>query len=884
MGVTWKLALNYLRNNKKRAFIIGICILISTILITAVLLLISSYKEYIITQARNEGNWEVGFRNITYEEACIIEKHNNVKEISVMHNLGTYKNINNTDAYYISPSILGCDENTMKNLVKNNLYYGRMPENSNEVIINLNNNFDKVGDTLVQTLENGENKEYTVVGIMYSYNNFFESNQVITLLDREVLKPDDKVNITVLSYNINEIYSDYYDIYYQLGSYRNEYGSTLNDMVQYNKTLLEYENVLDYTSDFQKNIYTVEGIFIGIIVICSMIFIYSIINISVIERKKYFGILKSIGATTKQMRRSIRVELLIILLITIPLGIVIGICLDFLLITIINNILPEIATSYSSILRAFQSNEEFRLAIPVSTIFISIFIVVLTVYISSIIPIRKVSWLQAISLIKQNKEKVRVKKKVSKKTKNIKNVEFTLATKNIERYKSRYFAIIMSLIISIVLIIASNYYIINIASNTDLTDYNYSIIIQYDSGKHENLVEKIIDDIQEANIAEKVISNSRRRYAVLVNTNNISDEEKDFSRKLYGEDNSFLAHYDYIFISDEYDYSDPSDIYCIWMNFLMLNEDAYNQYLHEIGVDGLEGNECILVDFIHEKTKYYNGIRLTNYNEGDEITIRNGMPGYSNAERLQEDNAKLTIKKITDRIPQNLSYVENGPLIVGTEETIKEIEKQLYGEYKIEYPNEIKYGYISLKVNNINTTNEFIGFLKEKYDLNDYDYIDINNDDNDNSIQGNEEVSQESIDNANLLRNIFIYSFIGIITLIGIFNMYNAINTNLEIRKREVVSLITIGMEEKQVNKMLLIENMVCGILALVPGIAIGLLASYIVYLICIDYTWYRLEIPWISIAISVIGIIIVTAISTIYLKKKIFADNLIEVLKQEEI
>ena len=31
MGVTWKLALNYLKNNKKRALIIGICILISTI-------------------------------------------------------------------------------------------------------------------------------------------------------------------------------------------------------------------------------------------------------------------------------------------------------------------------------------------------------------------------------------------------------------------------------------------------------------------------------------------------------------------------------------------------------------------------------------------------------------------------------------------------------------------------------------------------------------------------------------------------------------------------------------------------------------------------------------------------------------------------------------
>ena len=145
------------------------------------------------------------------------------------------------------------------------------------------------------------------------------------------------------------------------------------------------------------------------------------------------------------------------------------------------------------------------------------------------IPIRKVSWLQAISLIKQNKEKVKIKK-VRKKTKSIKNVEFTLAIKNIERYKTRYFAIIMSLIISIVLIIVSNYYIVNIASEDSLTDYNYTIGLQYEANKHENLTEQIIDDIQEANIAEKVVSNSRGQYAMLVNVNNISDVEKEFSK------------------------------------------------------------------------------------------------------------------------------------------------------------------------------------------------------------------------------------------------------------------------------------------------------------------------------------------------------------------
>ena len=40
--------------------------------------------------------------------------------------------------------------------------------------------------------------------------------------------------------------------------------------------------------------------------------------------------------------------------------------------------------------------------------------------------------------------------------------------------------------------------------------------------------------------------------------------------------------------------------------------------------------------------------------------------------------------------------------------------------------------------------------------------------------------------------------------------MYNAINTSLETRKREIVRLITIGMEEKQINKMLFAENGIC--------------------------------------------------------------------------
>ena len=114
--------------------------------------------------------------------------------------------------------------------------------------------------------------------------------------------------------------------------------------------------------------------------------------------------------------------------------------------------------------------------------------------------------------------------------------------------------------------------------------------------------------------------------------------------------------------------------------------------------------------------------------------------------------------------------------------------------------------------------------------------------------------------------------------------MFNAINTTLDVRKREIVSLITIGMEQKQINKMLFIENAISGVLSLLLGITIGLSISYLIYRNNIEYIIYNFEIPWLAIIISAIGITLVITIATIYLKKKLFATDLIETLRKEEV
>ena len=151
MGVSWKLAINYLRGNRKRTFVLSTCIIISTILITTILLLIESYKECQITNIRNMANWEVGYSEITYEEACLIEKHYNVKEISIIRNL------ENSNIMYL-------DKNALNNFAKNNLVSGRLPEKNNEVICD-----EYIGHDIGETIKDGE-QNYTVVGLIKGIN------------------------------------------------------------------------------------------------------------------------------------------------------------------------------------------------------------------------------------------------------------------------------------------------------------------------------------------------------------------------------------------------------------------------------------------------------------------------------------------------------------------------------------------------------------------------------------------------------------------------------------------------------------------------------------------------------------------------------------------
>lgn len=90
-------------------------------------------------------------------------------------------------------------------------------------------------------------------------------------------------------------------------------------------------------------------------------------------------------------------------------------------------------------------------------------------------------------------------------------------------------------------------------------------------------------------------------------------------------------------------------------------------------------------------------------------------------------------------------------------------------------------------------------------------------------LMNNYEDSKERRNTA-VVMSIFIYGFQVVIALICSLNLFNTINANLQARKREIAMLRAVGMENRQLWKMLLLECVMYGIIGTIWGSIVGLL------------------------------------------------------------
>lgn len=145
------------------------------------------------------------------------------------------------------------------------------------------------------------------------------------------------------------------------------------------------------------------------------------------------------------------------------------------------------------------------------------------------------------------------------------------------------------------------------------------------------------------------------------------------------------------------------------------------------------------------------------------------------------------------------------------------------------------------------------------------------------------EAAKEIEDTLNVMK-VFVYGFITVISLVSVTNIVNTISTNINLRKREFAIIKSIGVTPGGFNKIIYLESLLYGALALIYGIPIGIGLVALMNIILGDVIQFGLVLPWDSVFICIIGIFVITFISSYIPMKKINKENIIDNIRQESI
>ncbi|MFA5696223.1 MAG: FtsX-like permease family protein, partial [Bacilli bacterium] len=492
MKILTKLVRKTLILNKKRTLITLIGIILSCSLIGGVATLFSSFQKFFQDLTiETGGNYHLSIDNINLETINNFKGEEFFEEVMIQQNKGFY--IGKSDKVDQVFSLVANDKKMFDNFnIK--LDEGRLPENSQEIILpyfektkyKIN---DKITLEIFETFEDLEKlsdsikKEYSIVGFLEE--NIFSSNVVFTFLEEQ--KSEEFYSVYIITEDIYKIYEQTEKIYNKYVD--NDYAS-----LNYNSDLLRWYGV-SQNENATEMIWGVALILIIVIMIASIIVIYNAFNISFVERKKQFGMLSSMGATSKQLRKMIFKEGLFLSIIGIPLGIlgsIIGIGITLL---VINN------------LNIFSNFIDTRLVLTVSSLSILITIIFgsLTIFLSCLVPAIKASKTTPIDAIRLSKDYFIKAKSIKtwRINRRILGIEGDIALKNLKRNKKKYRSTILSIFVSICLFITINAfaeYSLRSSLKT-FSSLNYDvIIINEDREESEKLVKH--RDVKRSSISQ----------------------------------------------------------------------------------------------------------------------------------------------------------------------------------------------------------------------------------------------------------------------------------------------------------------------------------------------------------------------------------------------
>lgn len=302
------------------------------------------------------------------------------------------------------------------------------------------------------------------------------------------------------------------------------------------------------------------------------------------------------------------------------------------------------------------------------------------------------------------------------------------------------------------------------------------------------------------------------------------------------------------------------------IDIYILDNETFSSYARSVGAKEDDYSRTVILnDYVLENINGKREVKkTTNIDDGDDVIVE--IMDYDDDYRAIYNPLNLHIAKTTDKQP-NFSKDSYFAAYYISDDYYQIQQIINFADERI-----MDY-HILISANNSSSVAEKIEQLYEKESDNTKSFY-IDN------------VSQDAriMRNMHLLLSIFLYGFVIVISLIGLTNIFNTISTNIALRAKEFAILKSVGMTNKEFNRMIRLESALYSLKSLMIGVPLGVVLSYLVYHAIANSFDYGYVLPLNSIIISIAVVAILVFAIMGYSVKQVDKQNIIETIRNDNI
>lgn len=367
------------------------CIILAVLLVTTIFGMADMFVRSQIMKTQAEtGNWHIGIQSIDAQTADVIATRPDIEAFSSYSIL----NYNGEGGYSLNGTntvICGAEEELLSKIFPNMLTDGKFPQTEKEALVTENAKGIlelSIGEQISMKAPDGKEYAFEISGFVENTSNLMSNGFYgIFVTDEAFYNICADTNLTKNAATFYVQFASTKNVQDKISDLRTAFNLSDEQVFENTKLLgLLGQSV----NSFMMQVYVAAAVLFVLVLFAGIMMIASSLNSNVAQRTEFFGLMRCIGATPKQIMRYVRKEALNWCRFAIPIGVFTGIAIIWILCFILRALSPEY----------FGAMPAFSISLP--SILAGVVVGLLTVLLAARSPAKKAAKVSPLAAVSGN--------------------------------------------------------------------------------------------------------------------------------------------------------------------------------------------------------------------------------------------------------------------------------------------------------------------------------------------------------------------------------------------------------------------------------------------------------------------------------------------------